>query len=134
MMKQPPNKKVVQSKEVKNIEPAVDSEEVSLKLSKEAEKLLRSIIVEEKKELKDDKNNGYKTLESKISEYLSHFILIGYNCNSESVSIVKSNSQQELDSLAASLSRFLECSGILNVLEGFDQDDDDDDDDKHTKK
>ena len=59
---------------------------------------------------KKDQKRNLEQLTSIIEEFLSSFILLGYNYDGESVTLVSSSTQQQSDSLSTLLHKFIATS------------------------
>tara|TARA_B100001123_G_C15194827_1_gene980917 strand:+ start:63 stop:506 length:444 start_codon:yes stop_codon:yes gene_type:complete len=67
---------------------------------------LESHLIDYAKKKHDQKRN-VEQLSSIIEEYLSSFILLGYNYDGESVTLVSANTQMQSDSLSTLLQKFI---------------------------
>ena len=73
-------------------------------------------FLKKERELKKDQTpQDIKFLNSKIQEYLSSFILIGYTMNGRYVAITHANSSKDKDSLNTGLYRYLSDGGMKNM-------------------
>jgi hypothetical protein len=78
-----------------------------------SEKTLKSII--DQLNTADRSVTDPKMLASVLEEYLSSYIIIGYNTEGEPVSFTKANSSIEIDALNTSLHRFLTTYGMFGL-------------------
>ena len=67
---------------------------------------LESHLVEYAKRKQDQKRN-VEQLSTMIEEYLSSFILLGYNYDGDPVTIVNASTQQQSDSLSTLIQKFI---------------------------
>ena len=67
---------------------------------------LESHLVEYAKKRQDQKRN-VEQLSSIIEEYLSSFVLLGYNYDGEPVTLVSASTQQQSDSLSTLIQKFI---------------------------
>jgi len=69
-------------------------------------KALISFLRDHAKDKLDSKRD-LDALNSQILEFLNCFILIGYNCEGEPVTLISAHNQQEADSLGTLLNKFI---------------------------
>jgi 4-hydroxy-3-methylbut-2-enyl diphosphate reductase IspH len=77
---------------------------------KQVEELIRSAMQDflvRKSGLNLEKTKNLQNLVSQISEYLSAFIIIGYDVSGESVNLVHATNQMDADALSAAINKFL---------------------------
>ena len=77
---------------------------------KQVEELIRSAMQDflvRKSGLNLEKTKNLQNLVSLISEYLSAFIIIGYDVSGESVNLVHATNQMDADALSAAINKFL---------------------------
>jgi len=67
---------------------------------------LESHLIDHAKKRQDQKRN-VEQLSSIIEEYLSSFILLGYNYDGEPVTLVSASTQQQSDSLSTLIQKFI---------------------------
>ena len=67
---------------------------------------LESHLIDHAKKRQDQKRN-VEQLSSIIEEYLSSFVLLGYNYDGEPVTLVSASTQQQSDSLSTLLQKFI---------------------------
>ena len=76
--------------------------------------LIRSVIQDymaQHGQLKNEKSKNLQNLTGLISEYLSAFIVLGYDINGMLVNIIHAKNQMDADALSAAINRF-----IFNVV------------------
>ena len=76
--------------------------------------LIRSVIQDymvQHGQLKNEKSKNLQNLTGLISEYLSAFIVLGYDINGMPVNIIHAKNQMDADALSAAINRF-----IFNVV------------------
>ena len=77
---------------------------------KQIESLLKSAMEEYltvQSNVKSEKAKSLSSLAALISEYLSAFIIIGYNVNREPISLVHATNQMDADALSAAINKFI---------------------------
>lgn len=77
---------------------------------KQIESLLKSAMEEylsAQLSMKTEKAKSISSLAALISEYLSAFIIIGYNVNREPISLVHATNQMDADALSAAVNKFI---------------------------
>lgn len=77
---------------------------------KNIEDLLKSVMqdyVSRQRNVKIEKTKNVESLVSYISEYLSAFIIMGYDVNGDPVNILHAKNQMDADALTAALNRFI---------------------------
>ncbi|NBW57104.1 hypothetical protein EBR43_04835 [bacterium] len=83
---------------------------------KQVEEFLRSAMQDflvRKSGLNIEKTKNLQNLVTLASEYLSAFIIIGYDISGESVNLVHATNQMDADALSAAINKF-----IINSLNG----------------
>jgi len=83
---------------------------------KQIEELLKSAMQDylaHQTNAKVEKSKSMASLISMISEYLSAFIIIGYNVNGEPINAIHASNQKDADALSAAINRF-----IFNTISG----------------
>lgn len=86
---------------------------------KEIEDLLKSAMQDYlafQTSAKVERSKSVASLISIISEYLSPFIVIGYNVNGEPINAIHATNQKDADALSAAINRF-----IVNSISGEDK-------------
>lgn len=74
------------------------------------ESLLKSVMqdyLHYQSNLKGEKAKNINTLASVISEYLSAFIIIGYDVNRNPVNLIHAKNQMDADALSAAVNKFI---------------------------
>lgn len=77
---------------------------------KQVEDLIKSAMQDfliRKSGLNLEKTKNLQNLVSLISEYLSAFVIIGYDVSGESVNLVHATNQMDADALSAAINKFL---------------------------
>lgn len=77
---------------------------------KNIEDMLKNVMKEHlsyQSQAKIENTKNMQNLQGIISEYLSPFILIGYDITGKPVNLIHAKSQMDADALSASLNRFL---------------------------
>ena len=77
---------------------------------KQVEEFLRSAMQDflvRKSGLNSEKTKNLQSLVTLISEYLSAFIIIGYDVSGESVNLVHATNQMDADALSAAINKFI---------------------------
>lgn len=77
---------------------------------KEIEELLKSAMqdyLSHQSHAKIERSKSMASLISIISEYLSAFIIIGYNVNGEPINAIHASNQKDADALSAAINRFI---------------------------
>lgn len=72
--------------------------------------LIRSVIQDymmQHGQLKNEKSKNLQNLTGLISEYLSAFIVLGYDINGMPVNIIHAKNQMDADALSAAINRFI---------------------------
>jgi len=78
--------------------------------NKEIKELTHKALLSFLKEQISERNSNKKDLDAlhaQILEFLNCFILIGYNFQGEPISMISAHNQQEADSLAALINKFI---------------------------
>lgn len=102
-----------------NGDDGMDKEKASKVLKgdkKQIEEFLQSAMQDflvRKSGLNSEKTKNLNNLVTLISEYLSAFIIIGYDISGESVNLVHATNQMDADALSAAINKF-----ILNSING----------------
>jgi hypothetical protein len=76
----------------------------------QVEELLRSVMQDymmQHGQLKSEKSKNLQNLTSLISEYLSAFIVLGYDINGTPVNLIHAKNQMDADALSAAINRFI---------------------------
>jgi hypothetical protein len=58
-------------------------------------------------QLKNEKSKNLQNLTGLISEYLSAFIVLGYDINGAPVNLIHAKNQMDADALSAAINRFI---------------------------
>ena len=77
---------------------------------KQVEDLIKSAMQDfliRKSGLNLEKTKNLQNLVSLVSEYLSAFVIIGYDVSGESVNLVHATNQMDADALSAAINKFL---------------------------
>jgi len=72
--------------------------------------LIRSVIQDymmQHGQLKNEKSKNLQNLTGLISEYLSAFIVLGYDINGAPVNLIHAKNQMDADALSAAINRFI---------------------------
>ena len=112
--KNTPKKKRVakKAKPKEPVEPA--PKEISKESSREErEKSLKSILEQFSNAEKSNSHTDPKMLAAVLEEYLSCYILIGYDTKGDPIAFTSTNKQIEVDALNTSLHRFLTTYGLF---------------------
>ena len=76
----------------------------------QVEELLRSVMQDymmQHGQLKSEKSKNLQNLTSLISEYLSAFVVLGYDINGAPVNLIHAKNQMDADALSAAINRFI---------------------------
>jgi len=76
----------------------------------QVDELIRSVIQDymmQHGQLKNEKSKNLQNLTGLISEYLSAFIVLGYDINGAPVNLIHAKNQMDADALSAAINRFI---------------------------
>ena len=104
VVKHPKKNNKGDSKNMKPIDPNLH------KNKGQVDDLIRSVIQDymmQHGQLKNEKSKNLQNLTGLISEYLSAFIVLGYDINGMPVNIIHAKNQMDADALSAAINRFI---------------------------
>jgi len=89
----------------------IDDGELLLPIDEDAKKILKSALASFLKEQVDERNTSKKNIEALIGvveEFLNSFIILGYTMDGTPVQYICAHNQQQADSLATLVNKFIQ--------------------------